>query len=98
MSKGDLVEVGPREQILRSPQQDYTRRLLAAVPVPNPAEQKLRREERDRLLAAAAPAGTTAAEHAVADGQRVQAFEDEQVTNAGRYEGNIRPRGGSDGV
>jgi len=98
MSKGDLVEVGPREQILRSPQQDYTRRLLAAVPVPNPAEQKLRREERDRLLAAAAPAGTSAAEAAVADGQRVQAFEDEQVTNAGRYDGNIRPRGGGDGA
>jgi peptide/nickel transport system ATP-binding protein len=96
MSKGDLVEVGPREQILRSPQQDYTRRLLAAVPVPNPAEQKLRREERDRLLAAAAPAGTTAAEAAVADGERVQAFEDEQITTAGRYAGNNRPRGGTD--
>jgi peptide/nickel transport system ATP-binding protein len=54
MNKGDLVEVGPRAQIRRAPQQDYTKRLLAAVPVPNPAEQKLRREERDRLLAAAA--------------------------------------------
>ena len=53
MSRGDLVEVGPREQILHHPREDYTRRLLAAVPVPNPAEQKLRREERDRLLAAA---------------------------------------------
>ena len=51
MSKGDLVEVGPREQILHHPREDYTRRLLAAVPVPDPAEQKLRREERDRLLA-----------------------------------------------
>jgi len=97
MNKGDLVEVGPREQILRAPQQDYTKRLLAAVPVPNPAEQKLRREERDRLLAAAAPAGTSAAQAAVADGQRVQAFEDEQVTNQGRYDGNLRPRGGGDG-
>jgi peptide/nickel transport system ATP-binding protein len=54
MNKGKLVEVGPRAQILHAPQQDYTKRLLAAVPVPNPAEQKLRREERDRLLAAAA--------------------------------------------
>ncbi|ACZ29992.1 ABC transporter related protein [Xylanimonas cellulosilytica DSM 15894] len=52
MSMGDLVEVGPREQILHHPREDYTRRLLSAVPVPNPAEQKLRREERDRLLAA----------------------------------------------
>jgi len=52
MSQGDLVEVGVREQILHHPQEDYTRRLLAAVPVPNPAEQKIRREARDALLAA----------------------------------------------
>lgn len=50
MNKGDLVEVGPRAQILREPRQDYTKRLLAAVPVPNPAEQRLRRETRDQLL------------------------------------------------
>ncbi len=53
MSKGDLVEVGPREQVLHHPREDYTRRLLAAVPVPDPVEQRMRREERDRLLAAA---------------------------------------------
>ena len=50
MHNGKLVEQGPRDQILRTPQDPYTRRLLAAVPVPNPAEQKLRRETRDRLL------------------------------------------------
>ena len=50
MHDGKLVEQGDREQILRHPQDDYTRRLLAAVPVPNPAEQKIRRETRDRLL------------------------------------------------
>ncbi|GIG19583.1 ABC transporter ATP-binding protein [Cellulomonas chitinilytica] len=54
MNKGQLVEVGERDTILRNPQQDYTKRLLAAVPVPNPAEQKLRREVRDRLLEEAA--------------------------------------------
>ncbi|MBX9244167.1 ABC transporter ATP-binding protein [Actinotalea ferrariae] len=54
MHKGKLVEQGPREQILRSPEQDYTRRLLSAVPVPNPAEQRKRREMRDRLLEEAA--------------------------------------------
>ncbi len=53
MSKGDLVEMDTREEILRNPKQEYTRRLLAAVPVPDPAEQKVRREERDRLLAEA---------------------------------------------
>ncbi|TQL01348.1 ABC transporter ATP-binding protein [Cellulomonas sp. SLBN-39] len=51
LNKGRLVEVGDRQRILREPQEDYTRRLLAAVPVPNPAEQRLRREERDRLIA-----------------------------------------------
>ncbi|QAY62015.1 ABC transporter ATP-binding protein [Xylanimonas allomyrinae] len=51
MHKGDLIEEGPREQILHHPREPYTRRLLAAVPVPDPAEQRIRREERDRLLA-----------------------------------------------
>ena len=50
MHKGKIVEQGARDQILRDPQHDYTRRLLAAVPVPDPAEQKIRREERDRIL------------------------------------------------
>ena len=53
MSQGELVEVGPRAEVLNNPREDYTRRLLAAVPVPDPAAQKIRREERDRLLAAA---------------------------------------------
>lgn len=50
MHHGKLVEQGPRDQILRAPEDPYTRRLLAAVPVPDPAEQKIRRETRDRLL------------------------------------------------
>jgi peptide/nickel transport system ATP-binding protein len=54
MHNGKLVEQGPRDQILRDPQDDYTRRLLAAVPVPDPAEQRIRRETLDRLLEAEA--------------------------------------------
>jgi peptide/nickel transport system ATP-binding protein len=54
MNKGRLVEVGARDQILGNPREDYTKRLLAAVPVPNPNEQKIRRETRDRLLVEAA--------------------------------------------
>ncbi len=49
MQKGRLVEVGDRDQILRSPQDAYTQRLLAAVPVPDPAEQKKRRDARHKL-------------------------------------------------
>lgn len=46
MQNGRLVEVGDRDQILRNPKDPYTQRLLAAVPVPDPAEQKKRREAR----------------------------------------------------
>jgi peptide/nickel transport system ATP-binding protein len=51
MQHGKLVEIGPRDQILNKPQELYTKNLLAAVPVPNPAEQKKRREARAALLA-----------------------------------------------
>ena len=50
MHNGKLVEFGTREQVLTNPQDDYTRRLLSAVPVPDPAEQRIRRETRDKLL------------------------------------------------
>jgi peptide/nickel transport system ATP-binding protein len=41
---GVLQEMGPRDAILRNPQTEYTQRLVAAVPVPDPAEQRRRRE------------------------------------------------------
>ncbi|MEO6115056.1 MAG: glutathione ABC transporter ATP-binding protein, partial [Pseudolysinimonas sp.] len=46
LNKGRLVEQGTREQILRSPKDPYTQRLLAAVPVPDPREQRERRLQR----------------------------------------------------
>ena len=46
MQNGRLVEVGPRDQILKNPREDYTKRLISAVPVPDPAEQRARREAR----------------------------------------------------
>jgi peptide/nickel transport system ATP-binding protein len=46
MQNGRLVEVGPRDQILKTPREEYTKRLISAVPVPNPAEQRARREAR----------------------------------------------------
>jgi len=54
MQLGRIVELGTREQILRDPQQQYTRDLIASVPVPNPAEQSVKRDERRALRAAAA--------------------------------------------
>jgi len=52
MKDGRLVEFGPTAEIVNSPQHPYTQRLLAAVPVPDPAEQKKRREVRDAILEA----------------------------------------------
>jgi peptide/nickel transport system ATP-binding protein len=46
MQNGLLVEVGDRDQILKNPKNDYTKRLISAVPVPDPKEQKIRREAR----------------------------------------------------
>jgi peptide/nickel transport system ATP-binding protein len=47
MHKGKLVEVGSRDEILRSPKDDYTRSLISAVPIPDPAAQRERRESRE---------------------------------------------------
>ncbi len=46
MQDGLLVEEGGRDDILKHAKNPYTQRLIAAVPVPNPAEQKIRREAR----------------------------------------------------
>lgn len=46
MHHGKLVEVGTTDQVLNHPQDDYTKRLLAAVPVPDPTAQRSKREER----------------------------------------------------
>jgi peptide/nickel transport system ATP-binding protein len=46
MQDGLLVEVGESDEILKRAKHPYTQRLIAAVPVPNPAEQKKRREAR----------------------------------------------------
>jgi len=51
MQHGKIVEQGSKEQILRNPKDPYTQRLIAAVPVPDPAEQRERREARAALLA-----------------------------------------------
>ncbi len=48
--KGKLVEQGIGSQVMSEPQDAYTKRLIASLPVPNPAEQARRREAHKALL------------------------------------------------
>jgi peptide/nickel transport system ATP-binding protein len=40
MYLGEIVEIGPRAAVFGDPQHPYTKRLLAAVPVPDPARRR----------------------------------------------------------
>ena len=46
MYLGDLVESGDSETIFAKPQHDYTKKLLKAIPVPNPKGREERKKER----------------------------------------------------
>ena len=37
MYLGEIVEIGPRDAVINTPHHAYTKRLMAAVPVPDPA-------------------------------------------------------------
>ena len=45
MCEGRVVESGPTEQVLSEPQHQYTRTLLASVPLPDPRVQRARRAD-----------------------------------------------------
>jgi oligopeptide transport system ATP-binding protein len=49
MNKGKIVETGDAEQVYKNPQDEYTRALLAAVPVPDPHRMRERKRERRKL-------------------------------------------------
>ncbi|ALD12792.1 ABC transporter ATP-binding protein [Clavibacter capsici] len=54
--RGELVEEGTGAEVLGDPQHPYTQRLLASLPVPDPAEQAERRARLHALRAAERPA------------------------------------------
>ncbi|WP_138444286.1 ATP-binding cassette domain-containing protein [Sinomonas susongensis] len=46
LNKGQIIEEGTSREVYERPQHPYTRALLAAAPVPDPARQRQRREAR----------------------------------------------------
>jgi oligopeptide transport system ATP-binding protein len=44
MYEGKIVEEGPADQVCERPQDPYTRKLLAAVPIPDPRQARARRQ------------------------------------------------------
>lgn len=51
MRNGTIVESGSISQVLMEPQKAYTRRLIAAAPIPDPREQRRRTAERRAMSA-----------------------------------------------
>ena len=49
MNRGQIVELGPAEEVYTNPQDDYTKALLSAVPVPDPRAMKERKAARRQL-------------------------------------------------
>jgi peptide/nickel transport system ATP-binding protein len=44
LHNGRIAEQGPTAQVLGAPSDDYTKRLIASLPIPDPVEQAVRRE------------------------------------------------------
>lgn len=50
MHKGEIVEHGDADQVMNNPQNPYTQKLLASLPVPDPREQRKHRAQLHELL------------------------------------------------
>jgi peptide/nickel transport system ATP-binding protein len=53
MYLGEIVEIGPRAAIFGNPQHAYTRKLLDAVPLPDPAKRMARKPVSNDEIASA---------------------------------------------
>ena len=49
MHRGAIIESGPAETVYTNPKEEYTKALLASVPVPDPERMRYRKDERRRL-------------------------------------------------
>jgi peptide/nickel transport system ATP-binding protein len=81
MYLGEIVEIGPRQSIFENPQHPYTRRLLEAVPIPDPTRRGIRRGlSNDEIKSPVRPLSYVAPKRdyrEVSPGHLVQVFGDE---------------------
>ncbi len=86
MYLGEIVEIGPRRAIFENPQHPYTKRLLAAVPIPDPTRRGIRRGlSNDEIKSPVRPLSYAPPKRdhiEVSPGHRVQAWGDEWGTAA----------------
>jgi peptide/nickel transport system ATP-binding protein len=45
LHRGEIAEYGRTAEVLGAPKDEYTKRLIASLPVPDPVEQAARRAE-----------------------------------------------------
>jgi peptide/nickel transport system ATP-binding protein len=58
MYLGEIVEIGPRQSVFGDPRHPYTKKLLAAVPVPDPSRRGIARDlKADELKSPVRPLG-----------------------------------------
>ncbi|TRL37710.1 ABC transporter ATP-binding protein [Rhizobium straminoryzae] len=85
MYLGEIVEIGPRRSIFENPQHPYTRRLLEAVPIPDPSRRGIRRGlSNDEIKSPVRPLSYAVPKRAyreVSPGHLVQVF-GEDLSNA----------------
>ncbi|MBO3762108.1 ABC transporter ATP-binding protein [Ciceribacter sp. L1K22] len=76
MYLGEIVEIGPRQAVFDNPQHPYTKKLMAAVPVPDPARRNIKRMvSTDEIKSPVRPVGYTPPKRIyreVSDGHLVQ--------------------------
>lgn len=79
MYLGEIVEIGPRQAVFENPQHPYTKKLMAAVPVPDPARRHIARNvANDEIKSPVRPLGFQPPKRVyreISDGHLVQAFD-----------------------